>query len=121
MASTIATIGRSTQYPSTGFLRFGVPWLLVCALVVAHRGERPARAPMLVAYALVGVAAIWSFETAFYTGATFAVTVVAAAWTRPSGQRLRCAAGHLGLGAAAAAVAVACLVVATAAGRGRAP
>ena len=121
MASTIATIGRSTQYPSTGFLRFGIPWLLVCALVVAHRGERPARTPTLVAYALVGVAAIWSFETAFYTGATFAVTVVAAAWTLPAGQRLRCAATHLGLGAAAAVVAIAGLVAATAAGRGRAP
>ena len=57
MASTIATIGRSTQYPSTGFLRFGIPWLLVCALVVAYRGERPARTPTLAAYALVGVAA----------------------------------------------------------------
>ena len=121
MASTIATIGRSTQYPSTGFLRFGIPWLLVCALVVAHRGERRARTPTLVAYALVGVAAIWSFETAFYTGATFAVTVVAAAWTLPAGQRMRCAATHLGLGAAAAVVAIAGLVAATAAGRGRAP
>src|SRR6185312_10361656 len=55
------------------------------ALVVAHRGERPARTPTLVAYALVGVAAIWSFETAFYTGATFAVTAVVAAWTLPGG------------------------------------
>ena len=92
MSSTIATIGRSTQYPSTGFLRFGIPWLLVCALVVAYRRDRPARAPLLAAYALVGVAAVWSFETAFYTGATFAVTVVVVAWTRPDGQRVRCAA-----------------------------
>jgi hypothetical protein len=121
MASTIATIGRSTQYPSTGFLRFGIPWLLVCALVVAHRGERPGRAPTLVAYALVGVAAIWSFETAFYTGATFAVTVVAVAWTLPRGARLRAAATSLGAGAGAALVAVAALVTVTAAGRGRAP
>ena len=83
MASTIATLGRSTQYPSTGFLRFGIPWLLVAALVVAYRRDRPARTPLLVAYALVGVACVWSFETAFYTVATFVVTVVAAAWTAP--------------------------------------
>ncbi|MDX6561548.1 MAG: hypothetical protein QOD65_1362 [Gaiellales bacterium] len=121
MASTIATIGRSTQYPSTGFLRFGIPWLLVCALVLAYRRERPARAPLVAAYALVGVAAIWSFETAFYTGATFAVTVVAAAWTRPRGRRLRCAAAHLGAGALAAAVAIAGLVAATELGRGQGP
>ena len=26
MSSSIATLGRSAQYPSTGFLRFGIPW-----------------------------------------------------------------------------------------------
>ena len=121
MASSIATIGRSTQYPSTGFLRFGIPWLLAAALVVAYRRDRPARAPLLVAYALVGIASVWSFETAFYTGATFIVTVVAAAWTRPDGTRLRCAVAQLGAGAAAAAIAISGLVVATEIGRGRAP
>jgi hypothetical protein len=121
MSSSIATIGRSTQYPSTGFLRFGIPWLLVCALVVAYRRDRPTRTPLLVAYALVGIAAVWSFETAFYTGATFAVGVVAAAWTRPDGQRWRSAATELGAGAAAAVVAIAGLVTATELGRGRAP
>ena len=50
------------------------------------RASGPHAAPLLVAYALVGVAAVWSFETAFYTGATFVVTVVAAAWTRPAGH-----------------------------------
>lgn len=121
MSSSIATIGRSTQYPSTGFLRFGIPWLLVCALVLAHRRDRPALAPLLIAYALVGVSAVWSFETAFYTGATFAVTVVAAAWTRGDGRRVRCAAAQLGAGAAAAGLAIAALVTATELGRGRAP
>ena len=55
MSGTIATLYRSTQFPSTGFLRFGVPWLLVCALVLAYRRDRPARVPLLIAYALVGV------------------------------------------------------------------
>ena len=89
--------------------------------MLAYRRERPARAPLLAAYALVGVAAVWSFETAFYTGATFAVTVVAAAWTGPDGTRVRTAATHLGAGAAAAVVAIAGLVAATRIGRGSAP
>ena len=110
IASSIATIGRSTEYPSTGFLRFGIPWLLVAALVVAYRRDRPAPAPLLLAYALVGVACVWSFETAFYTVATFVVTVVAAAWTGPDGTRVRTAAAHLGAGAAAVVLAIAGLV-----------
>ncbi|MDP9258839.1 MAG: hypothetical protein M3Q31_20140 [Actinomycetota bacterium] len=121
MSSSIATIGRSGQYPSTGFLRFGIPWLLVCALAVAFRRDWPERAPLVVAYLLVGVAAVWSFETAFYTVATFAVSVIAAALTRPDGRRLRCAAAHLGAGAAAAIAAIALLVTATEIGRGRLP
>ncbi len=121
LASTIATVGRTTQYPSTGFLRFGVPWLLVCALVIAYRRERPARGPLLAAYALVGVSAVWSLETAFYTVATFAVTVFAVAWTGPPGWRLRSALAQLGAAAAAVLVAVAALVAATEIGRGAAP
>ena len=121
MASSIATVGRSTQYPSTGFLRFGIPWLLVAVLVMAYRRDRPARTPLVIAYALVGVASVWSFETAFYTGATFVVSVVAAASTRPEGTRLRSAAAHLGAGAAAVVLAIAGLVAATEIGRGRAP
>lgn len=121
MASSIATIGRSTQYPSTGFLRFGIPWLLAVALVIAYRRDRPTRAPLLIAYALVGIASVWSFETAFYTGATFVVTSLVATWTRPDGTRLRCAVTQLGGGAAAAAVAIAGLVTATMIGRGEAP
>ena len=121
MSSSIATIGRSAQYPSTGFLRFGIPWLLVCALVVAYRRDRPARGPLLGAYALVGAAAVWSFETAFYTIAIFAVTAVAAAWTHPDGRRLRAAATQLGAGAVAVLTAIAALVAATEIGRGRAP
>ncbi len=121
MASSIATIGRSTQYPSTGFLRFGVPWLLVCALVLAYRREKPARVPLACAYALVAAAAIWSFETAFYTFATFAAAVIAAAWTLPDGRRLRSATAQLAAGAASAALAVAAFVTATELGRGRPP
>jgi hypothetical protein len=121
MASSIATIGRSTQYPSTGFLRFGVPWLLVCALVLAYRREQPARVPLGCAYALVGLAAIWSFETAFYTVATYAAAAVAAAWTQPEGRRLRSAGAQLAAGAAAALLAIATFVTATELWRGRAP
>ena len=71
LASTIATVGRTTQYPSTGFLRFGVPWLLGArssSPTAASAGPRP----LLAAYALVGVPAVWSLETAFYTVVTFA-------------------------------------------------
>lgn len=121
MSSSIATLDRSAQYPSTGFLRFGIPWLLVCALVVAYRRDRPARKPLVIAYALVGVAVVWSVETALYTVATFIVTVVALAWTRMDGTRARYAGAHLGAGAGAAALAMAILVAATEVGRGTAP
>jgi hypothetical protein len=121
LASTIATMGRTTQYPSTSFLRFGVPWLVVCALVAAYRRDRPSRPALAAAYALVGLACIWSFEAAFYSVLTFAATAIAVAGTSPPGARLRQAAGQLGAGALAAAVAVTILVAATAIGRGAAP
>jgi hypothetical protein len=121
LASTIATVGRTTQYPSTGFLRLGVPWLLVCALVAAYRHERPARGPLLAACALVGISAVWSLETCFATVATFAATVIAVAWTGPPRRRLRAAAAPLLGGALAIVAAVGALIAATAIGRGAAP
>jgi hypothetical protein len=121
MSGSIATLLRSNQFPSTGFLRFGVPWLLVCALVVAYRRERPALLPLLLAYATVGVAAVWSFETAFYTCATFVVSVLAIAATREDGRHVRCALAHLGAGMLAVILALATLVTATVAGSGSAP
>jgi hypothetical protein len=120
-ASVIATLGESTQVPSTGFLRFGLPWLVVCALVVAYRRDRPSRLPLLIAYALVGIACIWSFEAAFYSVITFAATVIAVAWTGPAGTRLRCACVHLGAGAVSALIAVTAFVAATEIGRGELP
>ena len=121
MASSIATVARITQYPSAGFLRFGVPWLLVCALTLAYRGDRPARGPLLAAYAIVGLATVWSFETAFYTIATFVVCVIFAAATQAEPRRARAALRHLAAGLAAALIAIVVLVTATIVGRGAAP
>ena len=120
-ASVIATQGRTTQVPSTGFLRFGLPWLIVCALVVAYRRDRPSRLPLLIAWALVGTACIWSFESAFYSVVTFAATAIAVASTGPPGTRLRCACAHLGAAAVAVITAVSALVAATEIGRGELP
>ena len=109
------------MYPSTGFLRFGVPWLLVCALVVAYRGERPRRIPLAAAYALLGIASIWSLETALYAIATFAATALAVACMRPAGERLRSLLTQFGAGAAAILIAVGGLTAVTLAGRGEPP
>ena len=66
VAGPMAGSYRNTHYPSVGFLRFGITWLLVLALVMAYRNERVARRPLIVAYVLLGLASTWSFEAAFY-------------------------------------------------------
>lgn len=69
-------IGPHVQYGSVGWLRFGLPWLVVLSTLVELR--RSPRAGY-VTLALVGVASIWSFETFVYTaGAWLSFSMVRA-------------------------------------------
>lgn len=115
VAGPFATMERSFQFPSTGFLRFGPTWLMVLALVLAYRFDRLRWRPMAVACLLLGVSSIWSFEAAFYSTGTFTVTVLAVAW---SNRRLRDAWPPLAAGAVAIFASMFLFVAMTALGRG---
>ena len=72
--------------PQEGPLRFGIPMVVIAAMVVAVRWPRargPAGALVLVA---VGLASVWSFEALAATALTAAATAALAAWTRPAGR-----------------------------------
>jgi len=86
IASVFTGIGPHIQFASTGFLRFGPPWVLIALAVLAARN--PGRRRMLDAamLILVGVSAIWSFETFMYTAGTY-VAVVALELVLPNGSR----------------------------------
>ena len=65
------------RWASIGFLRFGLPWVLITLAVLA--AKIPGRRRMLgvAMLTLVGVSAIWSFETFMYTtGAYLAVVAL---------------------------------------------
>lgn len=83
------SIGSPDDFPSTGGLRFGIPWLVVALAVLAARwpGRRPAL--WAVATILVGVASVWSFETFAYTSATFVAVAAFDAATLEPGRRVR--------------------------------
>jgi hypothetical protein len=70
MFSEIANWVSIVGYPSTGPLRFGLPYVVVLAMVLAARRDRPTTLHA-VAIATVALSAIWSFEAFVYTGATF--------------------------------------------------
>jgi hypothetical protein len=114
IAGPIATIGSVTQYPSVGFLRFGVTWLLVGALVMAYRNDARGKVFTAVAYGLLGLSAVWSFEAAFYSLGTFAAVVVTVGLLADArGTRLRAIVRDLALGCLVMVAAVAIFSVAT--------
>ena len=104
MASTIATLGHSTSFPSSGSCASASPGCS-CARSSWRTAATGRRGPLLAAYALVGIAAVWSFETAFYTLARSPSCVVAVASLEPPRERMRHALRQLGAGAAAALLA----------------
>jgi hypothetical protein len=68
--------GAYVDYPSTGPLRFGAPYLVVgLAVWAAVRPERARRLRWLQ-LALVALAALWSFETGVYAIITLAAIVL---------------------------------------------
>lgn len=69
-----------TYFPSTGVLRFGLPWLVI--LLALAPARMPARKRLFDAslFAVIGVSAVWSGETGVYClGTALALTVVDAA------------------------------------------
>ena len=80
--------------PETGPLRFGLPMALLAARTAelrwpGHRGW-PA-----VAFAVLGLSAVWAFEAFAYTVLTFLAIAAAQAWLRPSAQRRRWLIGQM--------------------------
>jgi hypothetical protein len=61
---------RYVDYPSTGPLRFGLPYVIVALAVLAARFPGRVRALRWLQLVVVGVAAVWSFESFVYTIAT---------------------------------------------------
>ena len=86
--------------PQSTPLRFGLPMVVILAAVAGER--RPGRAPRIVAWATVGLSAIWALEAFVYTVAVFVPVTCLQAWLAPAGERRR----HLARAAAGAAVAV---------------
>jgi hypothetical protein len=110
----LGSIGSPADFPSTGGMRFGIPWLVVGLTVLAARWPRPRRPIRGAAVGVVAISSVWSFETFFYTGAAFAaVAAFEAAALGPGEQRIRALVRYLALAAGACAVAHVVLAVGT--------
>lgn len=99
-------------YPSTGPIRFGLPYLIVLAAVIGARFPsrvRPARIAML---AVLALGATWSFETFVYCATTYGCVVLVEAVGGGTQIVRRVARGAaVGLAVSAAAVALFSLVM----------
>lgn len=112
MTNIFASMGSYVVYPSTGPLRFGFPYVIVAAAVSAARWPKCARAMQVGQLVILGIAAVWSFETFMYTGATwFALTALRA--FRRTGSGLRVFVRDLAAGAAVAIGALLALTIGT--------
>ncbi|MGD0272576.1 MAG: hypothetical protein ABSB96_02440 [Gaiellaceae bacterium] len=77
VANVLTGFGPHVRYASAGPLRFGLPWVLITLAVLAAKTPGRRRALDASMLALVGVSAIWSFETFLYTiGAYLAVVAL---------------------------------------------
>ena len=103
VAAIVSGVGPNVGYPSTGPLRFAIPWMLVmlAALRAGRRkGSFVLEGSML---AVVALASIWSVETFVYTVGTYlAVLALDTAYVDGrSAERMRYCLGRLAiLGAA---------------------
>jgi len=109
----MGSLGSYNDYPSTGGLRFGIPWLIVVvATLAARRPQRP-WAMWAAAIVLVACASVWSFETFAYAGATYAAAVAFEAGARQRGRRLRMFATAIATALGACVVAHVLLAICT--------
>jgi hypothetical protein len=63
-------------YPSAGPIRFGMPYLIVLAAVIGARCPARARPARIAVLALLGLGAVWSFETFTYCAVTYGCLVL---------------------------------------------
>lgn len=98
--SYYVSMGSGTTYPSTGPLRFGLPYLLLMPWLLGMRKEFHVQ---IFRSFILGVAAVWSFETFVYTLAGYGALAIAAACTR-SGVKPRLWAGAKDLAAGSVAI-----------------
>jgi hypothetical protein len=80
--------------PETGPLRFGLPMVLLAARTAEMRWPRRRAWPGL-AFAALGLSAVWAFEAFAYTVLTFLAIAAVQAWLRPAEQRRRWLVGQL--------------------------
>jgi hypothetical protein len=83
--------------PETGPLRFGLPMALVAARTAETRWPGRSVWPAL-AFAVLGLSAVWAFEAFAYTVLTFVAIAAAQAWLRPASQRRRWLARQVAVG-----------------------
>jgi hypothetical protein len=83
----MGSLGSFNDFPSTGGLRYGIPWLVVLATLLAARRPRRRRELWIAAGVLVAIASVWSFETFAYASATFTTAAVFDAASAPGGRR----------------------------------
>jgi len=109
----MGSVGSPDDFPSTGALRYGIPWLVVATALLTARRPHRRRAMWATAIALVACASAWSFETFAYAGATYTAAVAFEAGARERGHRLRTFATAIGAVLAACVVAHLILGVST--------
>jgi hypothetical protein len=75
-------------YPSTGPLRFGLPWIVILAGMLRARSTKHRRVLDAIMLATVAVGAVWSIETFAYCLAAYvAITATSLADREPDGTR----------------------------------
>lgn len=61
------TLGVMQAAPSTGPLRFGLPYMILVLIIIRRGFNKPHHRYMIFEYILVGLSSLWSFETFIYT------------------------------------------------------
>ncbi len=91
------------DYPSTGVLRFGLPWLVILCSLAAVRTPRRRRLFDALVLATVAVAAVWSGEAGVYCLGTAVALACLDAAVAQAGARERLLRGARGVGRLVAA------------------
>ena len=76
VVNLVGPVPPYVAYPSTGPLRFGLPWVVILGGALRARSSAHRRLLDLTMLAAVGVSAVWSVETLLYSLAAYAGTVL---------------------------------------------
>lgn len=96
---TFGTLAYYAWFPSTGVLRFGLPWLVILCSLASARTATHRRLLDALVFATVAVAAVWSGETGVYClGTAVALACLDAAVADAGGrERVHMAARRIAL------------------------